>query len=339
MESARGHFLVYQTEDGKLKLDVRFEDESVWLTQQLMAELFQSSKQNVSHHINSIYEEGELLPEATVKKYLTVRTEGSRQVQRQLDYYNLDMIISVGYRIKSHVATRFRIWATQKLTEFIRKGFILDDERLKNPDLPFDYFEELERRIQDIRTSERRFYQKITDIYATSIDYDPTLDMSIEFFKTVQNKMHWAITGQTAAEIIHSRADAEKPNMGLTIYRSAKVRKQDVTIAKNYLNVDELAALNNLVEQYLIFAQGQAMRRIPMYMSDWIKKLDSFMTLNDRDILTHAGKISHEMARQLAEDEYEKFHSNRLKLSNRELSDFDKAVKQIESTKKGGLNE
>lgn len=278
MEPAKGQFLVYQAEDGKLKLDVRFEDESVWLTQQLIAELFQSSKQNISHHINSIYEEGELQPEVTVKKYLTVRTEGNRAVKRLLDYYNLDMIISVGYRIKSHVATRFRIWATQKLTEFIKKGFVLDDERLKNPDQPFDYFEELVRRIQDIRTSERRFYQKITDIYAISIDYDPTLDMSIEFFKTVQNKMHWAITGQTAAEIIHSRADAKKPNMGLTNYRGAKIRKQDVTIAKNYLNEDELAALNNLVEQYLIFAQGQAMRRIPMHMSDWIKKLDSFMT-------------------------------------------------------------
>jgi hypothetical protein len=183
LEPAKGQFLVYQAEDGKLKLDVRFEDESVWLTQQLMADLFQSSKQNISHHINSVYEEGELSPEATVKKYLTVRQEGNREVKRLLDYYNLDMIISVGYRVKSHVATRFRIWATQKLTEFIKKGFVLDDERLKNPDQPFDYFEELERRIQDIRTSERRFYQKITDIYATSIDYDPTLDISINFFQ------------------------------------------------------------------------------------------------------------------------------------------------------------
>lgn len=336
LEPAKGQFLIYQAEDGKLKLDVRFEDESVWLTQQLMADLFQSSKQNISHHINSIYEEGELLQEATVKKYLTVRQEGTRQVKRLLDYYNLDMIISVGYRIKGHVATRFRIWATQKLIEFIRKGFVLDDERLKNPDLPFDYFEELEQRIQDIRTSERRFYQKITDIYATSIDYDPTLDSSIEFFKTVQNKMHWAITGRTAAEIIHYRADADKPNMGLTNYRGTKVRKQDVTIAKNYLNEDELAALNNLVEQYLIFAQGQAMRRIPMHMSDWIKKLNSFMTLNDRDILTHAGRISHEMAKQLAEGEYEKFHASRLTESTKRLSDFDKAVKQIESSRKKG---
>lgn len=336
LESAKGQFLVYQAEDGKLKLDVRFENESVWLSQRLMAELFQKDVRTINHHIQSIYEECELDPAPTIRKFRIVQMEGKRQVARMVDFYNLDMIISVGYRVKSHVATRFRIWATQKLTEFIKKGFLLDDERLKNPDQPFDYFEELERRIQDIRTSERRFYQKITDIYATSIDYDPTLDISIEFFKTVQNKMHWAITGQTAAEIIHSRADAEKSNMGLTNYRGAKVRKQDVTIAKNYLNEDELAALNNLVEQYLIFAQGQAMRRVPMHMSDWIKKLDSFMTLNDRDILTHAGKISHEMAKQLAEGEYEKFHAGRLTESSKQISDFDRAVKQIESTKKKG---
>jgi len=336
MEPAKGQFLVYQAEDGKLKLDVRFEGETVWLTQPLMAELFQTTQQNISQHLLNIYEEEELAPQTTHKKFLSVRLEGKREVKRLLDYYNLDMIISVGYRVKSHVATRFRIWATQQLTEFIKKGFLLDDERLKNPDQPFDYFEELERRIQDIRTSERRFYQKITDIYATSIDYDPTLDISIEFFKTVQNKMHWAITGQTAAEIIHARADADKPNMGVTNYRGAKVRKQDVTIAKNYLDEDELAALNNLVEQYLIFAQGKAMRRIPMYMNDWIKKLDSFMTLNDRDILTHAGKVSHAMVKELAESEYEKFHTQRLSDSAKSLSDFDKAVKQIETTKKKG---
>ena len=333
-EAAKGQFLVYQAEDGKLKLDVRFEDESVWLSQRLMAELFQKDVRTISEHIQNIYDEGELVPEATIRKFRIVRMEGQREVARMVDFYNLDMIISVGYRVKSHVATRFRIWATQQLTEFIKKGFLLDDERLKNPDQPFDYFEELEHRIQDIRTSERRFYQKITDIYATSIDYDPTMDISIEFFKTVQNKMHWAITGQTAAEIVHSRADAEKPNMGLTNYRGVKVRKQDVTVAKNYLSEDELSALNNLVEQYLIFAQGQAMRRIPMHMSDWIKKLDSFMTLNDRDILNHAGKISHEMAKQLAENEYEKFHTQRLCDSARSLSDFDQAVNQIETSPK-----
>ena len=301
----KGQFLVYEAEDGRVKIDVRLADETVWLSQALIAELFQTSVPNISMHIRNVYEEGELQPETTIKKFLTVRQEGSRAVRRQLDHYNLDMIISVGYRVKSHVATRFRIWATQRLKEYIVKGFMLDDERLKNPQQPFDYFEELTRRIQDIRTSERRFYQKITDIYATSIDYDPTLEISLTFFKTVQNKMHWAITGQTAAEIVHARADAEKPHMGLTTWRGAKVRKQDVGIAKNYLAEDELRALNNLAEQYLIFAEGQAMRRIPMHMRDWIRKLDGFLNINDRDILTHAGKISHEMAQQRAEAEYE----------------------------------
>lgn len=336
MEQAKGQFLVYQREDGSLKLEVRLEDETVWLSQKLMAELFQKDVRTINHHIQSIYEEGELDPTPTIRKFRIVQMEGKRQVARMVDFYNLDMIISVGYRVKSHVATRFRIWATQQLTEYIRKGFVLDDERLKNPDQPFDYFEELERRIQDIRTSERRFYQKITDIYATSIDYDPTIDISIKFFKTVQNKMHWAITGHTAAEIIHSRARADKPNMGLTSYRGQKVRKQDITIAKNYLDGDELSALNNLVEQYLIFAQGQAMRRIPMHMNDWIKKLNAFLSINNRDILNHAGRISHEMANQLAKNEYEKFHIKRLEASSKESSDFDKAVKQIESTHKKG---
>jgi len=335
-DPSKGQFLIYQAEDGELKIDVRLEEDSVWLTQQQIVQLFQSSKQNISHHINSIYEEGELAPEATVKKYLTVRQEGSREVKRLLDYYNLDMIISVGYRVKSRVATRFRIWATQQLSEFIKKGFLLDDERLKNPDQAFDYFEELERRIQDIRTSESRFYRKITDVYALSIDYDPTQDISINFFKTVQNKMHWAITGQTAAEIIHNRASADKPNMGLTSYRGAKVRKQDVSTAKNYLNEDELAALNNLVEQYLIFAQGQAMRRVPMTMQDWLKKLDGFLMINDRDVLNHAGKISHEIAKQLAEAEYSKFHTQRQTQEVRALSDFDKVVQQIETSSANG---
>ncbi len=332
--SGKGQFLIYEAEDGKVKIDVRMEEETVWLTQQLMADLFQSSKQNINHHIQCIYEEGELTPEATVKKYLTVRREGKREVQRRLDYYNLDMIISVGYRVKSHVATRFRIWATQRLREYIIKGFVLDDERLKNPDQPFDYFEELLRRIQDIRTSERRFYQKITDIYATSIDYDPTLEISINFFKTVQNKMHWAITGKTAAEIIHERADSDKSNMGLTNWRGAKVRKHDVTIAKNYLTEKELLALNNLVEQYLIFAEGQAMRRIPMHMIGWIQKLDGFLSLNERDILEHAGRISHEMAKDLAEGEYVKFNKKRVQQKDRLGGDFEKIIKKLTDEKK-----
>jgi hypothetical protein len=326
---SHGQFLVYRTEDGKDKIEVRLEGETAWLTQAHMAELFQTSVPNISMHLRNIFEEGELQQVATVKEFLTVRREGNRDVERQVVYYNLDAIISVGYRIKSAIATRFRIWATQKLREYMVKGFVLDDERLKNPDQPFDYFEELLRRIQDIRTSERRFYQKITDIYATSIDYDPTQPDSIEFFQTVQNKMHWAITGQTAAEIIHARADADKPNMGLTNWRGAKIRKQDVTIAKNYLNEDELAALNNLVEQYLVFAEGQAMRRIPMHMKDWIDKLHGFLTLNERAILTHAGKISHDMAREIAETEYEKYHRQQIQQADQKGNDFDQAIKQL----------
>jgi hypothetical protein len=232
------------------------------------------------------------------------------------------------------VATRFRIWATQRLREYIIKGFVMDDERLKNPDQPFDYFEELLRRIQDIRTSERRFYQKITDIYATSVDYDPTQPESIAFFQTVQNKMHWAITGQTAAEIVYSRADSAKANMGLTNWRGAKVRKSDVVIAKNYLSEEELLALNNLVEQYLVFAEGQAMRRIPMAMSDWIEKLHAFLTINDRDILSNAGRISHELAKEKSETEYEKFQHQRIRQKDALDGDFDKYVKKLNPPKR-----
>jgi len=326
--------LIYPTERGQTKIEVRLENETVWLTQKLMAELFQTTKQNISLHIQNIYNEGELPPEATVKEYLTVQKEGDRQVSRTVDFYNLDMIISVGYRIKSHVATRFRQWATQRIREYIVKGFVLDDERLKNPDQPFDYFDELLRRIQDIRTSERRFYQKITDIYATSIDYDPTVEISIDFFKTVQNKLHWAITGKTAAEIVYLRADGSKPKMGLTSWRGDKVRKTDVTIAKNYLNEEELRALNNLVEQYLVFAEGHAMRRIPMHMNEWLEKLNGFLELNDRDILEHAGKISHDMAKELAESEYNKFNIERIRWNDGKESDFDKVVKQIETKAK-----
>jgi hypothetical protein len=321
-----GQFLVYQTQDGKLKLDVRFEGETVWLTQQHMAALFQTTKQNVSLHIQNIFSEGELREDSVVKESLTTAADGKNYATK---FYNLDVIISVGYRVKSLRGTQFRIWATQRLREYIVKGFLLDDERLKNPDQPFDYFEELMRRIQDIRTSERRFYQKITDIYATSIDYDPTQEVSLRFFKTVQNKVHWAITGQTAAEIVHGRVDAAKPNLGLTNWRGAVIRKPDVVIAKNYLTEPELAALNNLVEQYLIFAQGQAMRRIPMHMADWIKKLDAFLTLNERDILTHAGRISHEVALAKAEWEYDKFKALTVGAPHLVDAAFEEAVKQL----------
>lgn len=319
----KSQFLIYQTDDGKIKLDVRFDNETVWLTQAMIAELFQTTIPNVSMHMKSIYEDGELEQVATLKKFLTVRHEGSRQVERNLEYYNLDMIISVGYRIQSKVATKFRIWATRHLSEFIRKGFVLDDERLKNPDQPFDYFDELLERIQEIRTSEKRFYQKITDIYSTSIDYDPTDEISLKFFATVQNKMHWAITGQTAAEIVASRADHAKPNMGLTSFRGTKVRKADVAIAKNYLSYGELAALNNLTEQYLVFAQGQAMQRIPMHMHDWVAKLDAFISINGRNILEDAGTISHDLAISKAETQYDLFNAARIEAQSQQPNDFD----------------
>lgn len=323
--------IIYTTETGETKLEVRLENETVWLTQKLMAELFQTTPQNITIHLKNIFDEGELNETTTCKDFLQVGKEGGRTVERNQKFYNLDAIISVGYRIKSAVATRFRQWATQHIKEYIVKGFVMDDERLKNPDLPYDYFEELLKRIQDIRTSERRFYQKITDIYATSTDYDPTDEKSILFFQTVQNKMHWAITGKTAAEIIAQRADSSKPNMGLTNWRETKPRKQDAGIAKNYLKENELEALNNLVEQYLIFATGQAMRRIPMYMKDWIEKLHGFLKLNDRNILDHAGKISHQLALDKAEKEYDKYH---LKMSKEIESDFDKAVKKLNPPKK-----
>ncbi len=334
MKESQSQIFIYQTEVGETKLEVRLENETVWLTQKRMAELFQTTVSNINMHLKNIYEEGELEELATIKDFLIVQQEGKRAVRRTQIFYNLDAIISVGYRIKSHVATRFRQWATQRIREYIVKGFVLDDERLKNPDLPFDYFDELLQRIQDIRTSEKRFYQKITDIYATSVDYDPTQESSITFFKTVQNKMHWAITGHTAAEIIMHRADSTKTNMGLTTWRGDKIRKQDVGIAKNYLNKEELSALNNLVEQYLVFAEGQAIRRIPMYMKDWISKLDGFLQLNDRNILSHAGKISHEMAMDKAASEYKKFHKNRIEQQDQLPTDFDKTIKRIKQSSK-----
>ncbi len=305
----KSQIVIYKAETGETKIDVRFENETVWLTQNALAELFQTTKQNIGQHIKNITEEKELLEDSTVKKFLTVQKEGNREVKRAIEFYNLDMIISVGYRVKSSIATAFRQWATLRLREYIVKGFVMDDERLKNPDLPFDYFEELTRRISEIRTSEKRFYRKITDIYATSVDYDPTDEQSVLFFKTVQNKVHYAITGSTAAEIIASRVDSKKPNIGLTNFRGSKPTKEEIMIAKNYLNEQELLVLNNLVEQYLVFAEGQAMQRIPMYMKDWIDKLHGFLQINNKNILQDAGKISHELAVEIAEknfDEYKK---------------------------------
>lgn len=329
MDHIQSQFLIYTTGANDIKIDVRFDDGTVWLTQAQLAQLFQTTQQNISLHLQNIYEEGELAEISTHKDFLLVQKEGNRNVKRAFVHYNLDVIISVGYRVKSSVATNFRIWATKQLHEYIVKGFVLDDERLKNPQQPFDYFEELTRRIQDIRTSERRFYLKITDIYATSIDYDPTSEQSVQFFKTVQNKVHWAITGSTAAEIIATRADHTQPNMGLTSWRGNRPRKEDVSVAKNYLNEPEITALNNLVEQYLLFAEGQALRRQAMYMNDWIQKLDGFLKLNDRDILTHAGKISHEMAVQHAQREYDTFNRQVIAEHDALPSEFDRIATSL----------
>lgn len=245
---AKSQFLVYRDDSGQARIDVRFDGDTVWLTQAQLVELFESSKANISEHIKNVLDEGELLEAATAREFRTVRLEGTREVQRSLIYYNLDMIISVGYRVRSKTATAFRVWATQRLREYIVKGFVLDDERLKNPDVPFDYFDELLRRIQDIRTSERRFYQKITDVYATSVDYAKDSPHTQTFYANVQNKLHWAITGLTAAEVVQSRANATKPNMGLTNWRSPRIRTSDVSIAKNYYTEPELSALQNLTE-------------------------------------------------------------------------------------------
>jgi len=318
--------LLYQSEDGRTKLDVRLENQTLWLNQKQLTELFGKAKGTISEHIKHIFEDGELEPAATVRLFRTVQIEGEREVTREVECYNLDMVLALGFRVRSPMAVRFRQWAADKLKEYITKGFVLDDDRLKNPQEGNDYFEELTRRIQDIRTSERRFYQKITDIYATSIDYDKEAPLTQSFYATVQNKVHFAIHGQTAAEVILSRADRTLPNMGLTIWEGARIRKSDVAIAKNYLNENELRALNNLVEQYLIFAQSQAERRVPMTMQDWITKLEGFLTLNDREVLENAGKVSADLAKEHAEEEFVAFRREK----DRTLeSDFDQAIKNL----------
>ena len=323
--------LLYQTEDGQTRIQVRFVEETVWLSQTQMSELFQTTKQNISLHVKNIFEDGELAEESVVKEYLTTAADGKRYSTK---YYNLDVIISVGYRVRSHRGTQFRQWATQRLREFIIKGFVLDDERLKEGrKLGKDYFDELLARIRDIRSSERRFYQKITDIYATSIDYDAQHPLTQEFFKTVQNKLHWAIHGHTAAELISERADGDQPNMGLTNWKNApkgRIRKTDAEIAKNYLDEEELSQLNLLVDQYLSFAELQAKQRKGMTMADWKTKLDAFLTLNDREILDHSGTISAGDGKEIADREYEEYEANRRRLeAETPVSDFDKFVERV----------
>ena len=343
IETGEGQILIYQTEEGDIRIETRLQDETIWLTQPLMAEIYQTTQQNISQHIQNIYEEEELQPEATHKKFLSVRQEGKRRVQRNLDYYNLDMIISVGYRVKSSVATRFRIWATQRLKEYLVKGFTLDDNRLKNPESG-RYFEELLARIRDIRSSEKVFWRKVLEIYATSIDYNPLSDTSKEFFKQVQNKMHWAAHGHTAAELIFKRADASQQNMGITNFPGKKLLKRDVEVAKNYLAEDELTILNRLVTAYLEVAEIQALNRNPMTMKDWVERLHQFLTMTGRELLTHAGKISHDTAIEKAHKEYEIFRIQQINDPSEVEKHFieaEKELKQIESSRKknGNSNE
>ena len=325
---ATGEFLLYTSSDGHVRIETRMQGETVWLNQKQLAELFQTSIPNINMHIKNIFDEEELSPEATIQDFLTVQKEGNREVQRSLTCYNLDMIISVGYRIKSHVATHFRQWATQRLREYIVKGFTMDDERLKRAG-GGNYFEELLARIRDIRSSEKVFWRKVLDIYATSIDYDPSTEASRQFFAAIQNKMHWAAHGHTAAEIIHSRADADKPCMGMTNWIGDSPRKADAEIAKNYLNEDELNILNRIVSMYLEFAELQALSRTAMYMADWIVKLDDFLKLSGREILEHTGKISHEDALEKAHAEYERYSHGILAEPTRVELDFLEAVKSL----------
>ena len=326
--------LLYVTEDGRTRIEVRTDRDTVWLTQKLMAVLFQRDARTISEHIRNVYEEGELRPEATTRKFRTVQAEGSRQVKRELDHYNLDVIISVGYRVKSQRGTQFRIWATQRLREYIIKGFTLDDERLKQAG-GGNYFDELLARIRDIRSSEKVFWRRVLGIYALSIDYDPKAEVSRRFFATVRNKMHWAAHGRTAAEIIADRADASKPNMGLTNWPGDAIRMADAGVAKNYLSPEELDVLNRIVAMYLDFAELQALSRRFMYMRDWIARLDDFLRLNERDILAHTGTVSHEEAVEKARVEYETFRAGRAALPSPVERHFREAVAEARQLEVG----
>lgn len=341
IDAPRGEILVYQADDGGVRLDVRLQEETVWLTQSHMAELFQVKPQSITMHLKNIYAEGELLEEATCKEFLQVQIEGNRQVERQRKFYNLDAIISVGYRVQSQVATRFRIWATQRLKEYIVKGFTMDDNRLKEAGNS-RYFEELLARIRDIRSSEKVFWRKVLDIYATSIDYDPHSESSQMFFRQVQNQMHWAAHGHTAAELIYIRADAGKPDMGITNFPGNKLLKRDVEVAKNYLNEEELNILNRMVTAYLEVAELQAMNRTPMTMQGWIDRLHQFLTMTGRELLTNAGTISHDAAMDKAHDEYEKYRQQLLEeptVAERDFIEAEKELKRIEKMgNPGGKN-
>ncbi|MBR0125659.1 MAG: virulence RhuM family protein [Treponema sp.] len=324
-----GSLMIYQNEKGDTKVDVLFQDGNIWMTQASIAELYQTKPQNITQHIKHIYEDGELDENRTCKEYLQVQTEGKRQIKRHTKHYSFDMILAIGYRVRTHVGIHFRNWATSLIHEYTQKGFVLNDERLKSPkQFGDDYFDELLERIKDIRASEQRFYEKVKAIYATSIDYDKDDKQTKLFFKTVQNKMHYSVHSHTAAEIIDSRADATKDNMGLTSWKGAVVRKGDVDIAKNYLSKDEVEALNRIVVMYLDYAEDMAKQHVPMHMADWENKLNEFLKFYGRNVLDNAGTVSAEKAKQKAYAEYEKFNNARIE---KQKADFDELESKVES--------
>ena len=326
-----GELILYTTGDGRIRIEPRLSGTTVWLSLMQLAELFERDKSVISRHLRNIFQDGELFPQATVARFATVQYEGGRPVRREIVCYNLDVVLAVGYRIRSPRGVQFRTWATERLTEYIVKGFTLDDERLKNPPGPghVGYFDELLARIRDIRSSERVFWRKVLDIYATSVDYDPSVEASKKFFATVQNKMHWAIHGQTAAEVVVRRADARRPNMGLTSWTGPRPGSQDAAIAKNYLSSEELEGLNRIVNAYLEFAELQAMSKKTMTMTRWIEKLDDFLRLTEREILDHPGSVSHEAALAAAEHEYALYKAELAKLPAKVDEDFEQAVKAL----------
>ena len=325
-----GKILIYQTEKGDTKIDVYFEEDTIWMTQRSMAELYQTSPQNITQHIRHIYADGELDEAATCKKYLQVQIEGERQVQRNPKFYSLDMILAVGYRVRSNVGIHFRRWASGVLTEYMRKGFVLNDERLRNPrEFGADYFDELLERIRDIRASEKRLYAKVRDIFALSVDYDSKSQQAQIFFKTVQNKLEFAATGHTAPEIIAARADASQDNMGLTSFKGAKVRKGDVTVAKNYMTQEEISTLNLIVNMYLDYAELQAKQHHVMHMAEWEEKLNQFLQFNGREVLQDAGKISRELAEKLALEQYDQYDAHRRMLEAADVDALEADVKRL----------
>ena len=326
----QSNIIMYTTEDGLTKIEVTFDEDTVWLSLDQMAELFQRDKSTISRHIKNIFTEGELRPEATVAKFATVQTEGNRQVTRAIDYYNLDVIISVGYRVKSLRGTQFRIWASSVLKEYMKKGFALDDDRLKRLG-GGNYFDELLARIRDIRSSEKVFWRKVLEIYATSIDYDPSAEASVQFFKQVQNKMHWAAHRHTAAEIVYQRADAEKENMGLTSWEGKRIKRSDTEIAKNYLTQTELDALNKIVSAYLDIAEVRALAHEPMYMKDWLETIDDYLKMTRRDILTTKGRVTHKQAIDKAHAEYEKYRKKQDELLSPVERHFIESIKELET--------